>query len=453
MTAGSVAGRGPLLPVVGVLSVLAYAGLLSWTAERTSYDAWAAVLVAPVLIALVVPVALRVARRGDPWLARLLMAGIVVKLLGALLRYAVVFGLYGGVADAETYHIDGIELAKSFRHLIFEVHIGSSVVGTGFIKILTGLVYAVIGPTRLGGFLVFAWLSYMGFFFCIRAFQIGCPQGSHRRYAALVLFLPSLVFWPSSVGKDAWMTFGIGLAALGAARILTKARGGYLILALGLGANAMVRPHISALLIAALGTAYLLRRTPKERRTAVTPVAKMAGILAILLVAVIVVRQTQHFLGVESLSADSVSGILADTQARTNEGGSGFRTVSRITPKRLPAGIVSVIFRPFPWEAHNAQALASALEGAFLGGLFVLSRRRLYGLPAALRASPYVVFAIVYAMLFAVVFSSFSNLGILARERVQMLPFLVVLLAIPPRPRVSRSPVPVPPAVPLRAPA
>ena len=85
------------------------------------------------------------------------------------------------------------------------------------------------------------------------------------------------------------------------------------------------------------------------------------------------------------------------------------------------------MFRPFPWEAHNAQALASALEGAFLGGLFVLSRRRLYGVPAALRASPYVVFAVVYAVLFAVAFSSFSNLGILARERVQMLPFLVVL--------------------------
>ena len=84
--------------------------------------------------------------------------------------------------------------------------------------------------------------------------------------------------------------------------------------------------------MAALGTAYLLRRTPKERRTAITPVAKVAGIVAISVASLLVVRQTQHFLGVESLSADSVAGVLADTQARTNEGSSGFRTVARGSP-------------------------------------------------------------------------------------------------------------------------
>ena len=35
----------------------------------------------------------------------------------------------------------------------------------------------------------------------------GLPTGDHRRYALLVFFMPSLLFWPSSIGKESWMLF------------------------------------------------------------------------------------------------------------------------------------------------------------------------------------------------------------------------------------------------------
>jgi hypothetical protein len=42
-----------------------------------------------------------------------------------------------------------------------------------------------------------------------------------------------------------------------------------------------------------------------------------------------------------------------------------------------------------------------------------------------------VVFSVIYVLLFIIAFSSFANFGLLARERVQLYPLFLVLLAIP----------------------
>ncbi len=131
-----------------------------------------------------------------------------MKLAGAVARYYVAFSVYGGNADAGRYHRAGVELAGDFRHLDFAgVHL---VTGTSFIENVTGLVYALIGPSKLGGFVFFSWLGFWGLFLFYRAFTIAVPLGRRRSYAHLLFFLPSLVFWPSSIGKEAWMMFSLG---------------------------------------------------------------------------------------------------------------------------------------------------------------------------------------------------------------------------------------------------
>jgi hypothetical protein len=60
--------------------------------------------------------------------------------------------------------------------------------------------------------------------------------------------------------------------------------------------------------------------------------------------------------------------------------------------------------------------------------------RRRRGIWQALRhprRRPYVAFVVVFSLLFIYAFSSIANFGILARERTQLLPFFLVLLAIP----------------------
>ena len=129
------------------------------------------------------------------------------------------------------------------------------------------MTYSVTGASVYVGYAVFAWLSFWGLYFLYRAFQTAIPDGDHRRYALLVFFLPSLVFWPSSIGKEAWMLLGIGLTAFGAAKLLVGSWGWVLPLAAGLGGTALVRPHVTAMLATAITAGVVLRRS--LRRTSI----------------------------------------------------------------------------------------------------------------------------------------------------------------------------------------
>ena len=124
-------------------------------------------------------------------------------------------------------------------------------------------VYALIGPSKLGGFIFFSWLGFWGLFLFYRAFTIAVPHGRRRSYAHLLFFLPSLVFWPSSIGKEAWMMFSLGIAAYGVgedphardvARALSSA-------AWACGCAGMVRPHIAALVAVSLAAAVITRKS------------------------------------------------------------------------------------------------------------------------------------------------------------------------------------------------
>ena len=102
------------------------------------------------------------------------------------------------------------------------------------------------------------------------------------------------------------------------------------------------------------------------------------------------------------------------------------------SPVRAPVAVVTVLFRPFVFEAHNLQSLLAAIEGT---ALLILCLLRFGGAGRAigsLRRQPYVVFCLVFTVLFIVAYSSFANFGLLARQRVQLYPLFLVLISIPP---------------------
>ena len=91
----------------------------------------------------------------------------------------------------------------------------------------------------------------------------------------------------------------------------------------------------------------------------------------------------------------------------------------------------TVLFRPLPIEASSGVAAASALEGVFLMGLVWVSRRRLRSIFRCMRNQPYVAYCVGIMLTFIYAFSAFSNFGILARQRCQVLPFFLALLCLP----------------------
>jgi len=420
-----------LVASLGLLLIAAYVAVLLILVDRTSFDVWGAVLIAPALVAASVPALRRqAAREADPALFRLLLFALVVKLAGGAIRYYVAFSVYGGQADATRYHNAGVQLAGPFRHLDFSAF--HFVTGTRFMENVTGAVYAIIGPSKMGGFVFFSWLGFWGLFLCYRAFAVAVPEGRRRSYAHILFFMPSLLFWPSSIGKEAWMMFGLGLAAFGVAKILSgDTWRGLVPLGAGLWLAGMVRPHIAALIGVSLAAAVITRKTKTELRE-LTPILKGGTIVAVAVLAAVLVVRTDRFLqGAGIDTSEGVSSTLTDVQDRTGEGGSEFVPSIMDSPVRAPLAIVTVLFRPFISEAHNAQSLYAAIEGTALLVICLLRWRWLLSALRSLRRQPYVVFCLVYSGLFIVAYSSFSNFGLLARQRVQLYPLFLVLISIP----------------------
>lgn len=430
-------GRGLAVPLG--LAALVVAVVVALLGART-YETLGAVFVAPILVLISVPVLVRQARReGDSALLWLLIGALVLKLAGAVVRHFVAFDFYGGQADASAYDEWGRQLADRFRDGTFDTGL-DSLTGTNFIRFLTGLVYTVIGPTRLGGFLVFSWIGFWGLFAFYRAFQLAVPEGRRRSYARLLFFMPSLVYWPSSIGKEAWIMFGLGVAAFGAAQVLSrKTVRGLMISGVGLWLIAMVRPHVAGMLVIGLLLAVVVRRPSKELRL-LGPIVKGVTVAAVAIAALMLVSRTDQFLKKKGYEpARGVTSVLSTVSEQTGQGGSQFVPSILESPLRAPIAVGTVLFRPLLFEAHNDQALAAAIEATFL---FLLSLARLPWMFAgfgSIRRQSYVALCIVYTGIFIVGFSSIANFGLLARERVQLLPFYLVLLAIPPKDYLTPS--------------
>jgi hypothetical protein len=429
---GSSLRPAPVL-VLGAATTAAYVTLLVWSMAKGDYDLWVAVLLIPILMLGTMPALRRQAlRERDLTLFRLLTFALAIKLLSAFVRFFVAFGLYGGVADAAIYHDWGVRISENFRSLVFDTGL-TNLSDTQFIRFLTGLVYTAIGPSELGGFLLFSWLGFLGMFLLYRAFVIAVPCGRARSYAHLLFFFPSMLFWPSSIGKEAWMILAIGLASCGVAKILVEETArGIVPFLLGTWMMLVVRPHIAAMLGIAAVVAYAVKRSPADRRE-LTPIVKGVAVGLLVLGALVLVQRTDDFLRQSGVRGADVTETLEETSFRTREGSSAFTPSVLDSPQRAPMAAVTVLFRPVLLEANNVQAALAALEGTVLLLWCAWRWRWILAAIASVRRQPYVAMAITYIGVFVFGFSSMANFGLLARQRVQVLPFLFVLLAIPPR--------------------
>ena len=390
------------------------------------------VIVTPFLIAIVAFFARMLSRAdGRPEEFSIVLAGFLVKCLGTLLRYWVAFSVYGS-SDAAGYDLYGRLFARELRQ--GQVPSGYRWAGTNFIRLLSGSVYT-IGPTsKIAGFLVFGFMSYLGTLAMWRAFRRGISPTDDRRYLLMLLLMPSLVYWPSAMGKEAFMMLCGGVASLGASMILTRrSLTGVPVLALGLTGISFVRPHVGLVVFSGLALASIVRSHKGSN-----PIAVLVGIVALVGAGLLVVNQATEFFGIETFSREAIEEQLDEASERTSQGGSEFTPIRVSTPVDLPAATATILFRPFPFEVGGPQELASAFEGVLLMGLTFASRRRIMTALRAMRRLPYAAYCAGGLLTFIVAFSAFSNFGILARQRTQVLPLFLALLAFPlpkPEPR------------------
>lgn len=367
----------------------------------------------------------------DSWLPGLTALAMAVKLGGASARYFVLIVLYDGSGDAGRYNGFARIIAETWRNLdvpdLATVAFGSE--GTRFTAWIAGLLYAPYQPSFQGGFWIFAFLAFLGQFLLYLAFRKSFSSPRWKRYAILIFFWPTLVYWPSSIGKEALIMLFLGVGCWAAANLYRDYRLRWLpLIAVAAYLTSMIRVHVAALFVGSLFIALLLARGWKKsegsfRRALIL----LVGVVALVPLAIGV---GQEF-GVDltTLATDDVDPVFADVADTTRQGGSSVSGGVIRSPLDVPAGVLKVLFRPLPPEADNLPMLASSIEGTLLLGLLLWQAPSLIRNRRQIRSSPYLLFCIVYSTLFIWAWSAILNLGILARQRSLVIPLLLAVVA------------------------
>lgn len=432
------AADAPLV-IGGLIVVTVLLGAFSFMLDASALDVWTGLIVFLVLLSVSVPLLRWVARKEeDPWLFKVLFGALVLHLVFAMIRYFVIFVVYRGNGDAGIYHEAGAIFSRRLRDgdplhpiaLVENFPVESQRIGD-----FVGIFYTVTGPSAYAGFFLFTYLCFWGQVLVVRAFKVAVPEGDYRRLALLVLFLPSLLFWPASIGKEALMIACLGVIVYGGALLLAprpKLRGGVYFV-LGTVLILLIRPHVALMSIGGLGLALAVGLLAGFRGDGAGGSGRGRAFRLVGLVAVIVLAGVGSTRLGETFkeNADGSTAGLEQATSQTSRGGSEFTPSAVTGPTKLPGGLVTVFFRPFPWEARNLNSLIAGGESLILMVLFALSWRRLMSLPRLALRRPFLIFCAVYVLLFAIAFSYLANFGILARQRVQVVPVLLVFLALP----------------------
>lgn len=423
--------------VAGVVLIGVLLGAAALLLDRITLDMWSAAGVAVLLVVASVPLFRWIAaKEADPWLGRVLLWALLVSLAFSALRYVFVFVIYDG-GDAAVYHEAGrtfVEHLRSGRPLHPIPVIEPYPVETQRVGDITGIVYTLSRPSIHVGFVVFAYVCFLGKVLMVRAFRAAVPEGDHRRFTLLVLFLPSLLFWPASIGKEAVMMACLGLITYGGALLLAPAPKlrGLLFFVGGAAVVLLVRPHIAIMSILSFGLAIAvgtLGRRGGEGSSTRARVLRLLGLALVVGLGVVgSARLAQQF---ESFAEDGTGAALAGAMQQSAIGESEFTPVTVTSPLDLPGGIVSVLLRPFPFEAGSVAELVASAEGVLLLAILLLSWRRLARFPRLALQRPFLVFMAGYVVLFAIGFSFIANFGILSRQRVLVLPAVLMLAALP----------------------
>jgi hypothetical protein len=370
------------------------------------------------LIALVVILQVRATRR----LKTLLAVGLVLRVVGGL-GYLYIINAYYGRGDFTTYYERGLEIADAMGHGDYSPlldsydWVGGRWWGTQFCISLTGVILGLFGPTLAGAFVIYALIGYVGIVAFGLAFQRAFPAVPVERYFVWIALFPSLWFWPAALGKDAVVLCGVGLATLGF--VGRRGQFGWLSLASGVLLVFCVRPQVAATLVFALAAGFWLGTSGRW-----SPGRILQGVL-ILIGGGGVIVLSSGALGVELHDVEEVENYLDRRSEVSARGGSSLEGSS--APWLAP---INTLFRPFPWEAQGIMALLGSAEVASLWILAWLRRKRIRAFVRAYRGSRLFWTALVFVAVYSTALGmSIGNMGIIARQRVHILPFLLMFIA------------------------
>ncbi|MEQ1388958.1 hypothetical protein ABLT88_05520 [Acinetobacter radioresistens] len=283
--------------------------------------------------------------------------------------------------------------------------------GTKAIIFITSFFSKKLEASYLNTTLIYGFLGTIGLLLLYRTLK---PYLEHISWQwILVLFIPSMSFWSSGLGKDSLSFFAVCLFLY----TLTTTEKIYFLLPLSFFAMFLVRPHIALMMIVSFVIYFIIR-------SRVHLLFKLITLPIILSGVIFSSSFVQQYVGLEEASLDSISSYVDERQNSNLEGGSSIDLQSMSYPMQM----FTYIFRPLPFDAHSTLALFTSIENTILLILFLYILFKL-----KFRLHPFIegknAWLLIYTFLTCSMLAmTTANLGIATRQKWMFMPILLYLL-------------------------
>ncbi len=288
--------------------------------------------------------------------------------------------------------------------------------GTNGIIFLTAVLIQWFDLSLLGLFLVFnifGFIGLMAFDGCLRLAVHTKPRNL-KRLANLIIFLPSVSFWSSAIGKDALSFMSVGLALWASVALNRR----WLLMTVSVLVMVFVRPHIAGIMILAWAFSVLLSKNTHLLK-------KFILSCFVLGAAAVMVPLAADYAGLTGqLNTVEFMNFVEERQSYNQVGGGSID----ISTMSLPMQLFTYMFRPFIADVDSVFSLTAAVENLILIYLVAISilpilkgRKSQLGDGRAFISSYLVLTWPLLAM-------TTANLGIAIRQKWMFAPMLIFLL-------------------------
>lgn len=310
-------------------------------------------------------------------------------------------------------------------------HVGFGI-GTVFVVRATQFLKTTLGATYLDCFMMFQAFGFWGLMIMMRLFQEILAK-THSEASVLpmyLLFLPSIHFWTSAIGKDAPLFFAVCLCTWAVMNLSSR------LVPFGVGLLVMVlfRAHIAMITVVALAVAALMHGRMTIGRKVMLLIVLVGG-------AGVLVNAVNSSLTIDVTSAGSVSNFFTerDNIAATASGGTSIGNAA------FPIRLFTLLFRPLFIDAGGLLGFVPSMENVGSLALFtflIIQRKTLRNLYQR-------VFFVRYALAMAIILILLLalinyNVGLGLRQRVMIMPPLFALLVATWAVRARRVPTQYP---------
>jgi len=339
-----------------------------------------------------------------------------------------------GVFFSERLRADFFDMAPRLLEILFQrseplpmpgIAVGSN---TGSMQALSGFICLIAQDSLYAAGVLLASASFAAKLALLRAMKAGLPDVPARLVLVACMLVPSAVFWSSGLIKEPVAVVGLSAMVYGGHLVAHRDRrfsGVVCVLAGGLLAG-LFKGYLLPPFGIGAGFFYASRAIFASGRVIRPRYLFLGAMLALISIAVTGIAMP-HF-APEAFEDEAIS---AQGVGQRITGGSNYTFGEGSLVSQLPLALLTVLYRPFIFEASSVLMFLNALEtlAAAVATVVALSRTSLVATIRYVLLRPALCFCLGFVATLAVgVGLTTTNMGTLSRYRMPLVPFYALLL-------------------------